>query len=207
MPRIYPPTFEDVASWVAWRVETPVSLIYLGETEKLHRVEYLVNSKVVPHSYQSSLIQDFSPGAAIEQNKPTIIFVETLLPEQYPIFLTPPPGFQRPVKYYHTDGQTIGFAMTNAAIDLEPAVGVADGWNSLTKLPVWNLLLLLAGIAFVFGLLALRDAVGWPRRDLLLEIGRRRSDPEESEAPPASDKPEFDFHLRIRIPARKRNQH
>ena len=203
MPRTYPPTFEDVASWIAWRVETPVNLIYLGETDKPHRVEYLVNSKVVSHTYQTSLIGEFSAETDVAKNEPTIIFLESQQTEQISLIQNPPVGFHRPVTFRYPDGQTIGYAMTNSDIDLQPKIGVEDGWNSLIDLPILYALLLLAGMAVVFGMLALKDAIGWPSRDILLEIGKTQSKENQADVADGSEKPEFDFHLRIRIPARK----
>jgi len=205
MPRTYPPTFEDVASWLAWRVERPVNLIYLSETDKPHRVEYLVNSKVVSHSYRSSLTGEFSAETHLAKDKPTIIFIEIQENQEIDLIENPPAGFHRPVTYHYPNGQIIGYVMTNTDLDLQPKVGVKDGWNSLTNLPVRYVLLVLAVVAVLFGMLALKDAIGWPKRDILLEIGKAQPKENLADVLDDGEKPEFDFHLRIRIPARRRN--
>jgi len=96
--------------------------------------------------------------------------------------------------------------MTNTSVDLAPKVGIEDGLHSLTDTPVRYVLLPLILILFIIGAFILRDAIGWPRQEFLFEIGKDRSEQEQDNGPGTPEKPEIKFHLRIRIPPRKRNQ-
>ncbi len=207
MPLTYPPIFEDVASWIAWRTEKPVTLIYLSENETPHRIEYLVNSNIVPHEYQTALINDFATRDDLKINKPAIIFIEAPQSNlEIPLLKKPPRGYGQPVAYHHRDGQIIGYAMTNTSVDLNPKIGLADGLHSLIDKPVRYVLLTLIIMFVIFSGLVLRDSIGWPRKEFLFEIGKDQSKQEQADGQERRDKPEFNFHLRVRIPPRKRNQ-
>ena len=204
MPLTYPPLFEDVASWIAWRTEKPVNLLYLGETEKPHRVEYLVNSHVAPHQYKSSTIAEFSSHPELESGAPTIIFVDSRGADELSIVQNPPAGFEQVVLFKHRDGYVIGSAMTNADINLNPKTGMEEGLHSLTGEPVRYVLLLLFILIPAFGALALQDAVGWPREELLIEIGQDPSKQAQIQASESGERAEFKFYLRLRIPPHRR---
>ena len=143
MPMIYPPSFEDIASWIAWKTETPTDLIYLGQEDKPHRVGYLVDIKMTHHEYQSLLLNDFSPEIVSNGNRPTIIFLEdkdaAVDPKQWIM-----PGFSMPIPYVFMDGSIIGYVITNTVIDMDPHADREDGWGSLADTPVcWILILLI----------------------------------------------------------------
>ena len=99
----------------------------------------------------------------------------------------------------------MGYAVTNAGIELNPKVGIADGFNSLINTPVRYVLATLFTLVAATVLLIIWKTVGWPRKEFLLEIGKRRSETDRSVNNDKNEKPEFDFHLRIRIPPRKQN--
>jgi hypothetical protein len=155
MPAIYPPLFEDIASWIAWKTERPADLIYLGQDDKPHRVEYLLNANLVHHKYRSLLLNDFSPDIISTENKPTIIFIESK-DEISKLTIQKLPGFSVPIPYQYTDGTIIGYVMTNTVIDLTPKVDREEGWGSLTDTPVRWILIVLAVVGAVSGLFAFR---------------------------------------------------
>jgi hypothetical protein len=204
MPSIYPPTFEDVASWIAWRNTTPVHLIYLGPTDIAHRVEYLVKTGVAPHRYLTKLATSFTPQSDLKPDEPNIIFVESGDLQALP-WLKELHGFRPPVLYSDQNKKIIGYVITNTNLDLNPRVGIADGLHSLTDTPVRYIFLLLFVLLVVFGLLTLRDITGWPQNELLIEIGKPQPSPQSSDRLPAGERLEFNFHLRLRIPPGKRN--
>ncbi len=205
MPDRYPPSFEDIASWIAWKTETPVRLIYLGQTDATHRVEYLVNTKAVPHQYKSILIHEFSPETDLAGNEPAIIFTETGNLTDVPSPQILPAGFHEPVAYSYRDEYVIGYVMTNTDLDLDPKVGIEGGINSLMTKPVRYVLMSLFAAFMLFGVLALGNSIGWFKRDLLLEIGNDPPTQRKNKETEGKDGVEFKFHLRIRIP-KKRSQ-
>jgi hypothetical protein len=202
MPIDYPPPFEDIASWLAWRTDKPVTLVYLGGTHSPHRVEYLVNSAMVPHQYKSGLVSEFSPETDLDATEPAIIFVDSPGGEEFPLQDQALEGFGKPVAYTYRDEYVTGYALTNTSLDLNPKVGIADGINSLTNTPVRYVLAVLFATLCIAFVLLVRDSTGWPQKEIVLEIGKRQSSPKDTAL--GDGKPEFDFHLRIRIPPRKR---
>ncbi len=206
MPLAYPPPFEDVASWLAWKIEEPVHLIYLSETDRPHRVEYLVNTHIAPHTYTSGVINGFSLDTSLPGNEPTVIFIDTQQTQGISLIDNPPDGFHNPIRYRHKDGYIMGYALTNTDIDLNPPVGIADGLNSILNTPVRFVLLAFA-ILFILSLLfMLRNASSWPRNDILFEIGNDPSKQVQEIGSEPGGNEKVEFHLRIRIPARKRNR-
>lgn len=199
----YPPLFEDTVSWLAWRTEEPLEIIYLSETQVPHRVEYLINARMIPHTYRSILISEFSSETDLRGNYPTIIFVDIPHADSFPLQEYSLGGFGEPVTYKYKDDYIAGYAVTNTDIDLNPKVGIADGINSLVNTPVRYVLSGLFLLLIPTLILILQKTNGWPRKEFLLEIGRRESEYEQNTDSQKEDKPEFDFHLRIRIPPRK----
>lgn len=206
MPIDYPSLFEDIASWLAWRTEEPVEIIYLGETDIPHRVEYLINARMIPHSYKTMLISEFSAETDLAGNDPEIIFVDSPHTEEFPFQDLSSRGFGEAVSYQYKNEYIMGYAVTNAGIELNPKVGIADGFNSLINTPVRYVLATLFTLVAATVLLIIWKTVGWPRKEFLLEVGKRRSETDRSVNNDKNEKPEFDFHLRIRIPARKQNR-
>lgn len=205
MPVDYPALFEDTVSWLAWRTEKPVEIIYLSETQVPHRVEYLINAGMIPHTYRSMLISEFSSETDLAGNTPTMIFVDSPHEDKFPLQGLDLNGFGKAVSYKYKNEYITGYATTNTGIDLNPNVGVADGLNSLRDTPVRYVLLGLFILLVTTILLITQRIVGWPRKEFLLEIGKKRTETGQSIAGDSNDKSEFDFHLRIRIPPRKRD--
>jgi hypothetical protein len=138
--------------------------------------------------------------------EPAIIFVDTLRTDRLAIIDEPPAGFRTLVQYFHQDGYSMGYALTNTNVDLNPITGVEDGWNSLLRTPV-RLVLLLLMVPLVIGLAGgLRNATGWPQEDVVLEFHIGPSKRDQAEAVERSGEGQFEFHLRLRIPAHKPNQ-
>lgn len=204
MPLTYPPTFEDIASWIAWRNTTPVHLIYVGQTDVVHRVEYLVKTGIAPHRYFTKLTSNFTPQSDLNPDEPNIIFVESGDLQTMP-WLNELHGFRPPVVYADQNNNIIGYVITNTNLDLNPKVGIADGLHSLIDTPVHYLFQGLFVLLVVCGLLSLRELTGWPQKEILLEIGRPQSSPQPSDLLPTGERLEFNFHLRVRIPPGKRN--
>lgn len=115
MPMRNPPLFEDIASWIAWRTEEPLTIFFLDSTEKTpHRVEYHVNTQMMPHKFDSVAPYEFDWQKLPENS---IVFIESgenNLP-------APPPAFNNSSTYTNKDGETIGYARTNTNVDLQPA--------------------------------------------------------------------------------------
>ena len=194
MPLMYPGTFEDVASWITWRTTTPAQVVYLGQSDIPHRVEYLVRAKIALHTYKTALVNEFSSQSDLITNAPTIIFIESPGDQEIPLLQHPPTGFHDPVTYRNPNGNITGYALTNMDVDLQPKVGMEDGINSLLNKPVRNVLLILIIVLVVAGTLLLRQSRGWPREEILFELGSPGED---------SGSEKFEFHLRIRIPPHK----
>lgn len=201
MPVDYPASFEDIASWLAWRTEEPVDLVYLGEAQVPHRVEYLVKSKMVPHNYKTALISEFSPQTDLDPNRPTLIFVDSPNAADFPLKDLPLPGLGEPAAYKYRDEYIIGFATTNTDIDLTPKVGMDAGLDSLRTAPVRYILFTLTAFLIILAVILLLKTTAFLQKEFLLEIGRP---PAKTDSNPDNGKAEFNFHLRIRIPPRRR---
>ena len=116
MPQQYPPSFEDIASWIAWRTEDPVTIVYLGRDDTTpHRVEYLIDTQVVSHQY----LGKGSSGFNWEQIPPnSIVFVE----QQAGSIPTPPQRFNQAASYINPENhEVIGYAWTDTDTNLQPA--------------------------------------------------------------------------------------
>lgn len=200
MPVDYPAAFEDIASWLAWRTEEPVDLVYLGEAQVPHRVEYLVKSKMVPHNYKTALISEFSPQTDLDPNRPTLLFVDSPNAADFPLGDLSLPGFSQPAVYKYRDEYIIGFATTNADLDLSPKVGTDAGLDSLTTAPVRYILFTLTAFLIILAVILLLKTTAFSQKEFLLEIGQPPSNTSNAD----NGKPEFNFHLRIRIPPRRR---
>ncbi|MGB7873144.1 MAG: glycosyltransferase family 39 protein, partial [Anaerolineales bacterium] len=60
MPERNPPLFEDIVSWIAWRNEQPLTIVFVGtDAERPHRVQYHVDTLMVLHKYISTTPVDF----------------------------------------------------------------------------------------------------------------------------------------------------
>jgi len=115
MPIRNPPLFEDIASWIAWRTEEPLTIVYLDSTEKMpHRVEYHVNTHMVPHKYDSLAAYDFDWQKVPDKS---IVFIE---PQEDNIPV-PPSTFKNSATYINKDGETIGYAWVNTSVELQPS--------------------------------------------------------------------------------------
>ena len=113
MPERNPPLFEDLVSWIAWRTKEPVTIVYVGSTDIRHRVQYQVDTRMVPHKYIGVTVEDFD-----WQKLPTnsIVFYE----QQAQGIPTPPQSFNNVATYVNQDGVAIGYAWTATNVDLQP---------------------------------------------------------------------------------------
>jgi 4-amino-4-deoxy-L-arabinose transferase-like glycosyltransferase len=156
MPVIYPPSFEDIASWVAWKTNTYVNLIYLSREDKPHRVQYLVDTKLALHNYESSTFDKFISQNLPTKNIPAILFVEENS-EVLESKLRDLPGFSVPIPYSYTDGSILGYVVTNTIIDINPDVDREEGIRSLIATPVIWIFIPLVFIVVVSGWIALAE--------------------------------------------------
>lgn len=114
MPMRNPLQFEDIASWIAWRTEKPHTIFYLDSTEKTpHRVEYHINTKMVPHTYDSVPAYDFKWQDLPDKS---IVFIEPDIDN------IPSSTFKNSATYTDGDGKVVGYAWANTDIDLQPAL-------------------------------------------------------------------------------------
>jgi 4-amino-4-deoxy-L-arabinose transferase-like glycosyltransferase len=115
MPERNPPLFEDIVSWIAWRTEEPLTIVYIGaDTEKPHRVQYHVDTRMVPHKYVSTTPADFRWR--------DVPFGSIVFYEQQEERVPPPPLEFGTSTTYTLHGEVIGKAWTNTDIDLQPAL-------------------------------------------------------------------------------------
>jgi len=131
MPERNPPLFEDIASWIAWRNEEPLTIVFVGsDAEKPHRVQYHVDTHMVPHEYSSTTPSDFDWR--------DVPFGSIVFYEHQDARIPPAPlEFSASVTYtLHED--IIGKAWTNTDIDLQPVLPFS---GSNGKIPVSNFLL------------------------------------------------------------------
>ncbi len=154
MPAVHRASFEDIASWIAWKTEAPANLIYLGEEIKPRRVQYLVNVKIVDHNYRSLTYTEFSPKEHLS-NQPTILFIDNNKKELRSS-LRNLPGFSVPIPYTYTDGSIIGYVITNTVIDINPKVDREEGWLSMMGTPVRWVLMVLILVCAVSGITTLK---------------------------------------------------
>lgn len=146
MPRRYPPTFEDIVSWIAWRTEEPLTIVYIGNTGNRHRVQYLVDTHMVPHRYVSIAQEDFDWQDAPAKS---IVFFEGQ-PDGKGTFIPWPPSiFTFSAAYTNPDEETIGFAWANTDVNLQPAPPFPI---STGKFPV-TIILIASGLAIMIILL------------------------------------------------------
>ena len=205
MPQTYPPSFEDFASWVALRTEEPVQIIYFGPINVAHRVAYFVNTKMVPHTYLSVDLSALSLQEYIKPNTPAVLFWEINTPAGLEFLERVPADFKTPVAYYDNAGNLLGYAATNSPdVHLEWRAGSSGGWNSLTRTPARNILLLLLAGILLAGVLGLRNRFSWPR--LSFEMERQAQEEASDPAVEKSDTFEVEFSFRIRVSPRKRNR-
>jgi 4-amino-4-deoxy-L-arabinose transferase-like glycosyltransferase len=114
MPRLYPPTFEDIVSWIAWRTKAPLTLIYVGpNVTTQHQVGYLVDTHMVADRLVSTTSQDFDWGSVPARS---VVFYEAQ-PRGIPL---PPPRFKNFVTYTDPDRELLGYAWSNTEVDLQP---------------------------------------------------------------------------------------
>lgn len=76
---------------------------------------------------------------------------------------------QSPLYKADEDGEVIGYAITNTDVDLQPKIGIGQGFRSLIEKPVGYILALLIILLIFFGFRAVSDAQGAPvnQRNLL----------------------------------------
>jgi 4-amino-4-deoxy-L-arabinose transferase-like glycosyltransferase len=203
MPETFPPSFEDFASWVAWRTEKPSELIYIGPTDIAHRLAYVVTTRMVPHTYRNVDPAAFSPEIDLRPDTQTILFWETNTKEGIPHLQQPPVGFGAPVAFLDKAGNVLGYTMTNASeVPLQWQAELTGGWNSIEG-PARNILLVLLFSMLLVGIVTLRSRFVWPR--FSFETGKQLQQTEADEPTVTSDTFEIEFHFRVRFPSRRKN--
>jgi hypothetical protein len=139
MPIRNPPLFEDIVSWIVWRTEEPLTIVYIGpDAEKPHRVQYLVDTLMVPHKYDST-----TPTSFDWKDVPfgSIVFYE----QQNERIPSPPFEFNTSATYILQD-EVIGKAWTNTDVDLQPALPFSSKSkrNSVTTTLLFSTLAIIA---------------------------------------------------------------
>jgi hypothetical protein len=151
--KAYPANFEQAVSWVAWRIENEeVTLAYIEPTPQHHDVAYLVWAQMIPQDYKNlataDLFRDDNPLSAVEQL--VAFFPEDESGNVAARLRQTVANAGPPVALSDKDGRTLGYAITNSAIDLNPTLTFGGGLRSLTHSPLWKVLLLpTLGLVFV----------------------------------------------------------
>ena len=156
MPTVYPPSFEDIASWIAWKTPGPVHFIYLSKVDKPHSVKYLVGTQLAHGTYWTSTIKTFNPHIQLHENIPTVLFIEgngESLDSKFQNLA----GFSVPIPYTYTDGNIIGYVVTDTAIDISPGVEWDESIRSLTETPVVSIFIPLFFVLILSGWKTLVD--------------------------------------------------
>jgi hypothetical protein len=139
MPTRNPPLFEDIVSWIAWRTEEPLTIVYIGpDAERPHRIQYLVDTLMVPHKYVST-----TPASFDWKDIPfgSIVFYE----QQEERIPSPPFEFSAPATYILNE-KVIGKAWTNTDVDLQPALPFSSNSkrNSVASIFLFSTLAIIA---------------------------------------------------------------
>jgi hypothetical protein len=149
MPTRNPPLFEDIVSWIAWRTEEPLTIVYIGpDLDKPHRVQYHVDTLMVPHKYVST-----TPASFYWKDVPfgSLVFYE----QQDKRIPSPPFEFSTSATYTLNE-EVIGKAWTNTEVDLQPALLFANAnWtNSVSSILLYSVVAII-----VFALFTLKIRV------------------------------------------------
>lgn len=170
MPQTFPPSFEDLAAWIAWRTEKPILLLYLGRTDVAHKVAYVVNTKMGPHFYLNLDPGMFPVASTLLPEISTVVFVELPSTEGIPYLQDPPEGYTSPVAFRNKAGEVLGYVMTNSpGIPVEWPYRTESALDSVWESPAGAVLSVLL-IAFVStGIVVLRrNRFVLPRLDFAL---------------------------------------
>ncbi|GAB4420596.1 MAG: hypothetical protein Kow002_09050 [Anaerolineales bacterium] len=173
MPERNPPIFEDTVSWIAWREEKPLQIVYVSAEDVLHRVEYLINTRMIFHSYKSVILEDFTWSLA---GPDSIVFLEWPQEELPEELSHVPPSFTQYARYTLPDGRITGYAWANTAVELHPNTSIMG----FPVIPLGKVLILNAVAILLYFLrikISLQEdnnsAVG---KRLVLEFSLRRSE-------------------------------
>jgi 4-amino-4-deoxy-L-arabinose transferase-like glycosyltransferase len=171
MPTRNPQLFEDIVSWIAWRIDEPQILVYIDSTEKTpHRVEYLVNTHMVPHTYDSISAYNFD-WQKLPKN--SIVFVEPQEDNIHP----PPASFENSATYTDREGQIIGQAWANSDVNLHPAppFPITQGEFPVTIIPFLSGLAIIALVLIAFQIrVTTEKTIGKPGLRIHAEIVLRK---------------------------------
>ena len=115
------PLFEDIASWIAWRTEEPLTIVYVGPTDRRHRVQYQVDTRMAPHKYLSVAQEDFE-----WQDVPpkSIVFFEVQPQGKGTLLPGPPSTFTNNAAYTDREGSVFGYAWANTEVELQPRLSL-----------------------------------------------------------------------------------
>ena len=123
MPTRYPPLFDDIVSWIAWRNEEPLTIVLVGQEEKPHRIQHLVETHLVPHTYITKTPSDF--------NWKDIPFTSIVFFEHQDESIPPQPlEFSTTATYVDQNNNVIGTAWTYAEVDLKPVFPFFDTFGN-----------------------------------------------------------------------------
>ena len=149
MPDRNPPLFEDIVSWIAWRNPEPLTIVFVGtDAERPHRVQYHVDTRMVPHKYINTIPANF--------NWEDVPFGSIVFYEQQEGRIPPPPfEFNVFATYTNQDGKVIGSAWTNADVELQPTLPFSSADGKISRSTIL-LFAAMAIIAFALATLQIR---------------------------------------------------
>ena len=145
MPIRNPPLFEDIASWIAWRTEEPLTIVYVGPTDIRHRVQYQIDTRMAPHAYIGIVQEDFNWQAVPPKS---IVFFEVQAEGKGTQLSKPPSEFANTASYTNRDGQIFGYAWANTDVNLkpQPPFPITMGEIPVTIIPALSVLVIIVVI-------------------------------------------------------------
>ena len=162
MPSIYPPTFEDIASWIAWKSSRPANILYIQDSPSQSRVAYVINSKLATGSYRQEGITDF-----LSDN---IKLSDTELQDIVAFFPVDPngeitahlrqilPGKVNYATFYDNDHNLLGYAITNTTTRLQLDATPSNIIDEISEMPASFLILLVVITIATLALCKSKDA-------------------------------------------------
>jgi len=146
MPRTYPPTLEDIASWITWKSSRPAGIFFIQDSSNPSRLAYVFKTKMAPGSYHEMGIADF---LAADFKLP-----EDELQHFIAFFPVDPngevatrlrqilPGRLEYATFYDNNHKVIGYAITNTSIQLQPDDNFFNNTMEVIETPASALILL-----------------------------------------------------------------
>jgi len=197
MPNSYPPSFEDIASWITWKAGLSASILYIQDSPNQSRVAYVVNSKMASGSYDQTQIADFLsynfklPDAELQHviaffpadpNGKITARLRQILPGKLDL-----------ATFYDMNHNILGYVMTNTTVQLQPDASLSEGILSIIDTPALILILLALIASATFALWDIKGS--WPHTAILTSVQREPCQP--------IDNSKVKFSIRIDIPHKK----